>query len=215
MHTCSDAKSCLTLCDAMDSSPPGSSVHGILQARILEWVTISSSRGSSQHRRLNPRCLCLLPWQADLYHGATWDALLFKTLLLKDPINSPLCPDTLLVYGFNSPFLVIASLTVYLTAPFKSLSDIRNLGPKWNSLFAILTWKWNEDQCVNWYSHACMHAKLLQSCLTLWDPVDNNPPGFSVHGILQSRTLGWVAMLSSRGSSQLWEQTQASCFAGH
>ena len=41
---------CLTLCDPMDCSLPGSSVHGILQARILEWdwVAISSSRGSSR-----------------------------------------------------------------------------------------------------------------------------------------------------------------------
>ena len=37
-------------CDPMDCSPPGSSVHGILQARILEWVTISSSRGSFRPR---------------------------------------------------------------------------------------------------------------------------------------------------------------------
>ena len=41
---------CPTLCDPMDCSPPGSSVHGILQARILEWVAISFSRGSSQPR---------------------------------------------------------------------------------------------------------------------------------------------------------------------
>ena len=41
------AQLCLTLCDPMDSSPPGSSLHGILQARILEWVAISSSQGSS------------------------------------------------------------------------------------------------------------------------------------------------------------------------
>ena len=34
---------CVTLCDSMDCSPPGSSVHGILQARILEWVAISFS----------------------------------------------------------------------------------------------------------------------------------------------------------------------------
>ena len=40
--------SCLTLCDFMDCSSPGSSVHGILQARILEWVAFS--RGSSPHR---------------------------------------------------------------------------------------------------------------------------------------------------------------------
>ena len=40
-------QSCLTLCDPMDCSPPGSSVDGILQARILEWVAMPSSRGSS------------------------------------------------------------------------------------------------------------------------------------------------------------------------
>ena len=38
---------CLTLCDPMDCTPPGSSVHGILQARILEWAAMPSSRGSS------------------------------------------------------------------------------------------------------------------------------------------------------------------------
>ena len=44
------AQLCLTLCDTMDCSPPGSFLHGILQARILEWVTIPFSRGSSQLR---------------------------------------------------------------------------------------------------------------------------------------------------------------------
>ena len=43
---CSVVQLCLTLCDPMDCSPPGSSVHGILQARILEWVAISFYRGS-------------------------------------------------------------------------------------------------------------------------------------------------------------------------
>ena len=43
-------KSCPTLCDPMDCSPPGSSVHGIFQARVLEWVAISFSRGSSRPR---------------------------------------------------------------------------------------------------------------------------------------------------------------------
>ena len=42
------AQSCLTPCDPVDCSPPGSSVQGILQARILEWVVISFSRGASQ-----------------------------------------------------------------------------------------------------------------------------------------------------------------------
>ena len=43
-------QSCDPLCDPMDWSPPGSSFHGILQARILEWVAISFSRRSSQPR---------------------------------------------------------------------------------------------------------------------------------------------------------------------
>ena len=43
-------QSCLTLCDAMDYSLPGASVHGIIAARILEWVAISFSRGSSHPR---------------------------------------------------------------------------------------------------------------------------------------------------------------------
>ena len=52
----------LTLCDPMDCSPPGSSVHGILRARILEWVTMASSRGSSQLRD-RTHLLCFLHLQ--------------------------------------------------------------------------------------------------------------------------------------------------------
>ena len=43
-------QSWLTLCDHMDRSRPGSSIHGIFQARVLEWVAISFSRGSFQPR---------------------------------------------------------------------------------------------------------------------------------------------------------------------
>ena len=43
-------QSCPTLCDPMDCNLPGSSIHGILQARILEWVAISFSRASFRHR---------------------------------------------------------------------------------------------------------------------------------------------------------------------
>ena len=48
------AQLCQTLCDPMDSSLPGSTVHGIFQARILEWAAISFSRGSSQPRDRTP-----------------------------------------------------------------------------------------------------------------------------------------------------------------
>ena len=44
------AQSCPTLCDSIDCSLPGSSVHGIFQAVVLEWIAISFSRGSSQPR---------------------------------------------------------------------------------------------------------------------------------------------------------------------
>ena len=59
--------SCLILCNAMDCSPPGSSVHEMLQVRILEWVAISSSRGSSPPR--DQTCMSsLLHWQVVLYY---------------------------------------------------------------------------------------------------------------------------------------------------
>ena len=57
-------QSCLTLCDPMGCSLPGSSVYGIFQERVLEWVAISFSRGPSQTRESN---LCLLLWQADSF----------------------------------------------------------------------------------------------------------------------------------------------------
>ena len=50
-------QSCLTLCDCMGCSPPGSSAHGVLQARILEWVAVPFSRGSSQPRDRTHVCL--------------------------------------------------------------------------------------------------------------------------------------------------------------
>ena len=50
---CVHAQSCPTLCNPIDCSLPGSSVHGIFQARMLEWVAISFSRGSSQPRGQN------------------------------------------------------------------------------------------------------------------------------------------------------------------
>ena len=56
---CLVTQSCPTVCDTMDCSPPGSSVHGIFQANLLEWIAISFSRGSSRPR--NPtRVSCIV-----------------------------------------------------------------------------------------------------------------------------------------------------------
>ena len=60
------------------------------------------------------------------------------------------------------------------------------------------------------WSPVCMHAQSLQLYLTLWGHLDCGPPGSSVHGILQARTVEWVAMPSSRGSSQPRDQTRVS-----
>ena len=68
----SDALSWSTVCDPMDCSLPGSSVHGILQARMLEWVAISSSRGSSWPKDWT----CISCFAGGFfYHWVTWEAL--------------------------------------------------------------------------------------------------------------------------------------------
>ena len=59
------AQPCPTLCDPLDCSLPGFSVHGILQARKLEWVAIPFSRGSSLTQGSKVRLLHLLHWQVD------------------------------------------------------------------------------------------------------------------------------------------------------
>ena len=70
VHVCSILWSCPALCNLMDCSPPGFSIHGIYQTRILEWVAISYSRESPQPRDWT-WIFFLLHWQADslpLYH---------------------------------------------------------------------------------------------------------------------------------------------------
>ena len=111
------AQSCLTPCDPMDCSLSGSSVHGIFQARVLEWIAISFSRGSSQTRKQN-RVSC------------------------------------------------IAGRGFYRLSHQGS--------PKHHAAAAA--------------------AKSLQSCPTLCDPIHSSPPGSPVPGILQARTLEWVAI---------------------
>ena len=71
-YCCSVAQSPPTLCDPMDCSPPPSSVHGTSQARILERVAVSSSRGSSRPR--DGICISCTSRRI-VYHWATWEAL--------------------------------------------------------------------------------------------------------------------------------------------
>ena len=83
------AKLCLTLCDPMDYSPPGSSAHGLFQARVLQWAAISSSRGSSQPRDwTHVSCISCTVRQI-LDHWATWEAHSTLTLQQKADKNTP------------------------------------------------------------------------------------------------------------------------------
>ena len=74
MSVCSVAQWCPTLWDPLDCSPPGSSVRGILQARMLEWVAISFFRGSSWPRDQTPiSCIsCMTPIGPQ---GLSWDVI--------------------------------------------------------------------------------------------------------------------------------------------
>ena len=106
------AQSCPTLCETMDCSPPGSSVHGILQARILEWVAISFSRGSSRPRdqtrvsRIVGRCF---------YHLSHQGMLILKFHKL-DKTPNPLhlhhkfdFPGPPVLFSFRFPLAVVLS----------------------------------------------------------------------------------------------------------
>ena len=127
---------CPTFCDPMDSSLPGSTVHGIFQARILEWVAVSFSRRSFQPRdwtqvfrivlllllsRFNRVRLCATPLTAA--HQAPpslgfsrqehWSGL---------PLPSPLCESEKWKWSFR---LVGRCFTVWATREVKSLEKLR------------------------------------------------------------------------------------------
>ena len=175
-------QSCPTLCDPIDSSPPGFPVPGTFQARTLEWVAISFSNAwkwKVKVKSLSDIRLLATPWtvayQAPPSMGFSrqehWSGV---------PLPSP---------------KILLSISKYSHMTF---------------LLHLLIWHMIlRDSCV--------HAKLLQLCLTLWDPMVCSPPGFLIHGILQAKILEWVAISSSRGSSPPKGQTHISyisCIGG-
>ena len=81
------AHSCPTLCDPMDCSLPGSSIHGIFQARVLEWIAISFSRRSSRSRdwtwvsRIVGRCFT--DWATREVHNIWEEYIILNAILYK------------------------------------------------------------------------------------------------------------------------------------
>ena len=160
----------------MDCSPPGFSVHEILWARILEWLAISFSRGSSRPRdQIWVSYISCLGRQV-LYHTsvATQD---------KDKVWKK-CKETDLVSCLDpTSCLPLFSYTFIFPCPFPTLSLIpflfsRALSPTW----------WLQFHQPN--LNLLLWALLPQSCLTLCDLMDCTPPGSSVREVSPGKNTG-------------------------
>ena len=130
---------CQTLCDPMDCSPPGSSVHGILQARTVEWVAISYSRGSSRLRdRTHVTCIfCTGRWF--FITSTSWEAL----YLLQVCSNCLFLLESIFVvyaflgiYLFHLSYLLCWLFTVFPYVPF--FISIRSVMVHWLSFLILL-----------------------------------------------------------------------------
>ena len=124
VRVCSVTQLCLALWDPVDCSPPGSSVHGILQARVLERVAISFSRGASQLRdETHVSCVsCTGRWI--FYHCVIWKALTLHTMTVTITQSCPtLCnPMAYTVHG-----ILQARILDWVAYPFsRGASQPRN-----------------------------------------------------------------------------------------
>ena len=179
----------VTLCDPMDYSPPGSSVHGIFQARILEWVAISSSRGSYPPRDWTG-ISCVSCMAGGFFTRWTiWEAQVL-IFLRSQPWRL-----------FNQP----------LTS---KLDKSHNYSPcRWHMLRQekdMIGWTWGKTQNLKSLQDVIyLLSRVGLSC----DPV--NPTRLSVHEISQARILEWVAISFSRGSSPTQRWTGISCIGRH
>ena len=196
---------CPTLCNPMDGSLPGSAVHGIFQARILEWATISVSRGSSQPRDWTEvSCIadrCFTIWATAAAAAAN---LLQSCPTLCDPIDGspPGSPVPGILQARTPEWVAISfSSTWKWKINVKSLSCARLLETSWTAAYqAPLSMGFSRQEYWSgvplpspiWATAAA--ANLLQSCPILCNPIDGSLPGFPIPGILQARTLEWVAI---------------------
>ena len=105
-----------------------------------------------------------------------------------------------LLHFWHLPCLFISLIIVHL--PSLGMKTLRT------RYYLVLRVYYNQYNLWKW------KVLVAQLCVTLWDPMDCNLPGSSVHGILQARILEWVAMPSSRGSSWPRDWTQVCCIAG-
>ena len=172
---------------SMDCCLPGSSVHGILQARILEWVAIPFSRGSSRPKDWS-WVSCIAGRLFTVW--ATREAQLpMKPYVIRVPL-CVLAPLLLKIFIYITATSLIQGRHDLVVA--RSMWDLSSPARDWTCISPIAR------QVVNhWTTRevaAAAAAKSLQSCPTLCDPIDGSPPGSPIPGILQARTLEWVAI---------------------
>ena len=178
----------------MDCNSPGSSVRGIPQVRIVEWVAISYSRGYSWYVLYN-----VWPW---VWKGA-W--LCFRPLLTAAAVTE--CTG-----GWEGPPGSTVGLTDLAASCLQSQCAFSQRAPcKGLPLGTIARTQGSccLALCPSHFRYLLVgcfrpekESEVSQSCLTLWDPMDCSLPGSSIHGILQARTLEWVAIPFSKGSFQ-------------
>ena len=198
------APSCPFLCESMDCSPPGFSVHGILQARILEWVAIPFFRGSSQPKyQTQVSCIAggfFTVWATREAPRLEWVAISSRQGIFPTQGSNPgLLHCRRILYFLShqgSPRIL-----EWVAYPF-SMGTSR---PRdWTRVSCIAggfstSWATQEAQGrafqveipVICPSVHCLHAQL---CLTLWNPMNYSLPDSFVHGIFQARILEWVAI---------------------
>ena len=101
MYVWSVPQSCLTLCNPMDCNPPVSSAHGIFQARILQWMAISSSKVSSQHR--DQTCIICISCTGRqiFYQCATAEVQPWHAVLSRSVVSYFLSPMDCNLPGFS------------------------------------------------------------------------------------------------------------------
>ena len=189
------------LCDSMDYSPSGSSVHGIPQARIVEWVAIPFSRGSSWPRGLTSvsctagRFFTVWATREELRPTQIIqdDFLIMRSLITSSKSLLPWKVTHSWVLGIRI-WMFLGTIILWAVSPLSSQS-----GPLCRSFLFLLSLSVH------------VRAKLLQLCPTFFDPMGRSLPGSYVQEILQARILEWVVISFSRGSSWPRDQTHTSC----
>ena len=218
-------QSCLTFCNAMDCSPPGSSVHGIFQTRVLEWVAIAFSEKNIYF------CLIYYAKAFDcVHHRKLWKILqemgisdhltcLLRNLYAEEEAAARTGHGTTHWFQIRK-----GAWRAAVHGIAKSQTRLSN----WTELINLIvnisqfTWAWNSFSLlflefrIAWFLSAYFSVCVLvaQLCLTLCNPLDSSRPGSSVCGILQARILEWVAIPFSRGSSRPTDWTWVSCIVG-